>query len=216
VQNAAGLTPINGVAPGSVVSIYGINLANATLAGPGSPLSQTLLNVTVTLGQQILPLFSVSPQQVNVQLPFETPTGDQVLVLHQTGQPDVNAVFTVVRNAPGLFSISHGDGTPVTADSPATVGEILTITGTGFGPYDRNPPDGIAIPGGATFNLIDAVTVTTADQTFPAISSGPSFTSVGANVATFQVPPSLPPGTSVPLKVTINGVDSNQLSLFLQ
>jgi uncharacterized protein (TIGR03437 family) len=163
----------------------------------------------------------VSPQQINVQLPFETALGDQLVVLHQTGQPDVNAVFTAVRNAPGLYSVSHSDGTPVNAGSPAAVGETLTLTGTGFGPYDRNPPDGIVIPSGSTFALLDPVTVTIGDASLAAIASGPSFDTVGLNVATFQVPSSLPSGTSpsgtsVPLKVTINGADSNQLSLFLQ
>ncbi len=216
VQNSAGLTPANGVAPGAVVSIYGLNLAGATLAGPASPLVQTLLNVTATLGQQILPIYFVSPQQINVQLPYETPLGNQLLVVHQTGQPDVNAVFSVVRNAPGLFAITHPDGTPVNAANPATVGEILTISGTGFGPYDQNPPDGIAVPNGANYNLLDPVIATAGGVSVSALSSGPTVGSVGMNFATFQVPSSLPSGTSVPLIVTINGVDSNQLSLFLQ
>jgi uncharacterized protein (TIGR03437 family) len=216
VQNSAGLTPANGVAAGSVVSIYGVNLASASLVGPTNPLAQTLLNVTATLGQQILPIYFVSPQQINVQLPYETTPGNQLLVLHQTGQPDVNAVFSVVRNAPGLFSISHSDGTPVTAGSPAALGEILTIFGTGFGPYDRNPPDGVAIPSNATFALLDTVTVNAGGNSAGAILSGPSFDMVGGNVATFQVPASLPSGTSVPLSVTVNGIDSNQLLLFLQ
>lgn len=216
VQNSAGLTPINGVTPGSIVSIYGINLASATLAGPNSPLAQTLLNITVTLGQQILPIYFVSAQQINVQLPYEATLGDQLLVLHQTGQPDVNAVLTAVRNAPGLFSILHADGTPVNAGSPAAVGEILTISGTGFGPYDRNPPDGIAIPSGSTFALVDSVTINAGGNQITALSGGPSFDTVGVNLATFQVPAGLPTGTSVPLTVTINGVDSNQVLLFLQ
>jgi uncharacterized protein (TIGR03437 family) len=216
VQNAAGATPVDGVAPGAVASIYGVNLSSATLAGPNSPLAQTLLNVTAVLGTQILPLYFVSPQQINVQLPFETPLGTQSLVLHQQGQPDVNAVFPVVRNAPGIFAITHGDGTAVTATSPAASGETLTITGTGFGPYDRNPPDGLLIPSGATFALLDPVTVTAGGVSGAALTYGPSYDGIGLNVATFQVPPSLPSGTSVPLKVTINGVDSNQLALFLQ
>jgi uncharacterized protein (TIGR03437 family) len=179
-------------------------------------LAQTLLNITATLGGQILPLYFVSPQQINVQLPFETSLGQQVVVLHQQGQADVNAVFSVVRNAPGIFSILHGDGTAVTASSPAAVGETLTVTGTGFGPYDRNPPDGLLIPGGSTFTLLDPVTVTAGGISGTALSFGPSYTNVGLNIATFQVPSSLPSGTSVPLTVTINGADSNQLSLFLQ
>jgi uncharacterized protein (TIGR03437 family) len=216
VQNAAGATPVNGVAPGSVVSIYGLNLSSNTLAGPTSPLSQALLNITAMLGNQILPLYFVSPQQINVQLPFESSLGAQALVLRQQGQPDVSAVFAVVRNAPGIFGIGHSDGSAVTADSPAAAGETLTITGTGFGPYDRNPPDGLLIPGDSTFALIDPVSVTAGGVAATVLSFGPSYDGVGLNVATFQVPTTLPSGTSVPLNVTVNGADSNQLSLFLQ
>jgi uncharacterized protein (TIGR03437 family) len=216
VQNAAGATPVNGVAPGSVVSVYGLNLANNTLASPSTPLAQTLLNVTATLGEQIVPLFFVSPQQINLQLPYETQLGPQILVLHQQGQPDVNAVFSALRNAPGIFSITHSDGSEVTAASPAASGEVLTVIGTGFGPYDRNPPDGILIPTDSNFNLLDLVTVTVGGVSANVLSSGPSLSSIGGNVATFQVPASLPTGTSVPLNVTVSGVDSNQRSLFLQ
>lgn len=216
VQNGAGSTPVSGVAPGSVVSIYGLNLSSNTLVGPGAPLSQSLLNVTATIGQQILPLYFVSPSQINVQLPYETSIGQQIVLVHQQGQPDVNAVFSVVPNAPGIFSITHADGTAVTAVSPATAGEIVTVTGTGFGPFDRNPPDGLLIPAGSTFTLIDAVTVTAGGVSVAALSYGPSYSAVGLDIATFQVPSSLPSGTAVQLNITVNGADSNQLSLFLQ
>jgi uncharacterized protein (TIGR03437 family) len=216
VQNSAGQTPVPGVAPGSIVSIFGLNLASATQAGPANPLSQTLLNITVTVGQQILPLYSVSPEQVNVQLPFETPLGNGLLQLHQTGEADVNAVFTVVRNAPGIFGVTHSDRSVVDVNNPASAGETLTITGTGFGPYDRNPPTGIAIPTDSTFTLLDPVTVNAGGISMSALTSGPSFSKAGMNLATFQVPASLPSGTSVPLNLTINGAESNQILLFLQ
>jgi uncharacterized protein (TIGR03437 family) len=167
------------------------------------------------LGAKILPIYFVSPQQINVQLPFETAQGGQLLVLHQEGQPDASAVVSVVRNAPGIFAISHSDGSAVTATSPAISGEVLTIVGTGFGPYDRNPPDGLLIPSGANFSLIDAVSVTAGGISGAALTYGPSFDGVGLNVATFQVPSTLPAGTAVQLKLTINGADSNQLVLYL-
>lgn len=215
-QNSAGLTPVNGVAPGAAVAIYGVNLAPGTLTGSNTTLPQTLLNVTTTVGAQILPLYFVSPNQINVQLTYETPLGDQILVIHQTGQPDVSAIITVVRNAPGVFAIIHANGTLVDSANPAVIGEILTVLGTGFGPYDRNPPDGIAIPGGSTFVLLDPVTVTAGGISSAAISSGPGIDKVGVNVAMFRVPNSLPSGAAIPLTITVNGAESNQIALFLQ
>ena len=64
--------------------------------------------------------------------------------------------FNVIRNAPGLFANNvdskryavafHQDGTAVTVASPAKRTEIVTVLGTGFGPYNRRVPEGFAVP----------------------------------------------------------------------
>jgi uncharacterized protein (TIGR03437 family) len=216
VQNAAGTTPVSAVAPGSVVSLFGLNLASDTAVGPTNTLAQTLLNVIVLMGNQILPLYFVSPQQINVQLPFATDLGPQMLTVHQQGQPDVTANFTVVRNAPGLFAVTHQDGTAVTAAAPAGPGETVQLIGTGLGPYDRNPPDGFTIPAGSTFSLVDPVTVTAGSTQANLISTLPSFTGVGLTTVAFQVPDNLESGATVPVRISANGVDSNSISLFVQ
>lgn len=216
VQNAAGTTPIAGVAPGSVVSLYGLNLAGDTAVGPSSTLTQTLLNVVVFMGNQILPLYFVSPQQINVQLPSTTDIGPHVLTVHQQSQPDVTATFSAVRNAPGLFAATHQDGSAISATAPAAPGETVQLIGTGFGPYDRNPPDGLLIPAGSTFSLVDPVSLTAGTNEAKLISVVPSSTGVGLVAVTFQVPDSLPSGAAVPLKVTVNGADSNTIQLYIQ
>src|SRR5262249_11396695 len=65
VGNAAGTTPAKAVAPGSVVAILGASLASDTTTGPASPLAQTLAGLTVRLGDRLMPLFFVSPKQIN-------------------------------------------------------------------------------------------------------------------------------------------------------
>ena len=139
-----GTTPQSGVAPGGIVSIFGVNLATDTLVAPDGMLPQTLGGLTVRVGDRLLPLFFVSPQQINAQMPDDMAAGNQVLTISPAGAPEVRAAFTVVRNAPGLFPVAtngqamamaiHEDGSPVTADAPARSGELLTVYGTGFGP----------------------------------------------------------------------------------
>src|SRR6185295_8445827 len=104
VRNAAGETPISAVAAGSIISIYGVNLASDLLAGPASPLAQTLNNVTVRIGGRLLPLLFVSPGQINAQLPSDLAEGSYALTVRWEGKPDVSASFQVARNAPGLFN----------------------------------------------------------------------------------------------------------------
>jgi uncharacterized repeat protein (TIGR03803 family) len=66
-----------GVAPGSIVSIFGANLAASTAAAGGVPLPTALSDVTsVTFNNISAGLYCVSQNQINVQLPFNVlPSG---------------------------------------------------------------------------------------------------------------------------------------------
>ena len=153
----------SGVAPGGIVSIFGVNLATETLVAPDGMLPQTLGGLTVRVGDRLLPLFFVSPQQINAQVPDDLAAGNQVLTISPAGAPEVRAPFTVVRNAPGLFPVAvngqamamavHEDGSPVTADAPARSGELLTVYGTGFGPAERARPEGFPIPQSPSYSM---------------------------------------------------------------
>jgi uncharacterized protein (TIGR03437 family) len=74
----------------------------------------------------------------------------------------------------------------------------------------------LLLPTGSTFSLVDPVTVTAGTNDVVVLSTVPSSTGVDLVVVTFQVPDSLASGTTIPLKVTSNGVDSNAISLFIQ
>ena len=226
VSNAAGTTPVNSVAPGSVVSVFGASLASATAVGQDSPLVQTLGGVTVQVNSLLLPLFFVSPSQINLQLPTDLPLGAQTLVVSPQGMSSVKASFTVVRNAPGLFSQTsngiafaaalHEDGTPVTTAAPALPNELLTVYGTGFGPTSPARPEGFAIPSSPAYNLVDGVTVKIGGYTAvsPAAFAAPG--KVGLDVVQFRLGTGAPTATNADLHITINGQDSNTVTLPVQ
>jgi uncharacterized protein (TIGR03437 family) len=226
VQNAAGVTPDQVVAPGSIVSISGASLTTDTIKGPVNPLAQTLGGIVVTVGQQYLPLMWVSPNQVNAQLPADLPEGNYTLTLSAMGQPDVSAPFTVARNAPGLYtnpaysnaiaSAFHQDRTPITPDSPAVQGEIVTVYGTGFGPTQNPSITGFLIPDAPPNPLIDALQIQLGDFQPSPVWSGASADVIGMQVTRFQVTADLPTGTTLELKVTVNGRTSNTVLLPLQ
>ena len=225
VLNAVGPTPAAAVAPGSIISIFGQGLAPGVQPGPANPLKQTLAGVTVTVNDSILPLLFVSPQQVNAQVPFELPEGNYTLVVHNTGQPDVSATFTLARNAPGLFSqyvnsqqyavALHADGSAINPGSPATAGETISILGTGFGPFASSIPDGFFPPVPAPA-LADTVTLTVGGLNPIPSWSGAASGSTGLASTTFTVPDALAGGGAVPFMVTVNGVNSNTVMLPVQ
>jgi uncharacterized protein (TIGR03437 family) len=226
VKNAAGDTPEQLVAPGSVISIVGVNLAAGEEHGPDSPLKQSLAGVSVRAAGMLIPLFFVSPGQINAQLPFEIAEGPQSLTIAVPGKQDLKVDFTASRNAPGLFSIpggdtayamaSHADGSSVTLDSPADKGETITIFGTGFGPYVGTAPDGFALPVGPNFLLADPVKLLVGDAEVPVSYAGAADMKVGVNAVSFTIDDSMPAASNVAVKVSINGHESNTVILPLK
>jgi uncharacterized protein (TIGR03437 family) len=227
VQNAAGVTPVSSVSPGSIVSIYGVNLASAVLVGPSSPLSQTLSNLTVTMNGELAPLLFVSPSQINAQVPLDLPDGAYTMVVHSDGSPDVSQSFTVARDAPGLFNtvvngnayglFLHQDGTPITSASPALPNETVTLLGTGFGPLLQAAIEGFPVAESPSSVLADPVTITLGDgTTIPSTYAGAADGKVGLDAIRFQITAPMPGGTTVNLKVTVGTQDSNTVMLPLQ
>jgi uncharacterized protein (TIGR03437 family) len=223
VVNAAGATPETGVAPGSIISIYGENLAPGEQTGPSNPLAQTLAGVIVQVSNRLLPLFFVSPRQINALLASDLGPGQYKLTIRASGQPDVSASFEVVRNAPGLFAnqvdsvacaaATHQDGTQVLPSSPALAGEFITLYGTGFGPYLPAPLDGFLVPPEAVFTLVDPVEIVLGDLTITPQWVRAAAGLTGVTAVRFQVPAALPASGSLPLKVRIDGRESNTVIL---
>ena len=223
VKNGAGDTPEQIVAPGSIISIVGVNLAAGEERGPLAPLKQTLAGVTIRSAGMLLPLFYVSPTQINAQLPFEIREGEQTMAVSVPGKSDLNVTFTAGRNAPGLFAntvadtayavATHSDGTAITVDSPAAAGETITLQGTGFGPYRVTAPSGFALPADPNFQLVDTVTVIAGDSELPTSYAGAAAQKVGVNAVTVKLPETLAAGSNLPVKVRINGHESNLVIL---
>ena len=226
VTNAVGQTPQTGVAPASLVTVFGANLAASTAVAPPGQLPQTLAGVVVHIGSTYLPILYASPTQINFQLPSDLAAGPQVLTVSSVGMPDVSTNFTVVRDAPGVFPLIlngqsyaitlHEDGTLVTPDSPAKIGELLTVYGTGFGPTDSTRLSGMPVPSSPPYCVLDPVTVTVAGAVFTPENAVALAGQVGVDIIRFRLDSSAPSGSNAPLKLTINGVDSNTLPLPIQ
>jgi uncharacterized protein (TIGR03437 family) len=221
ISNGVGQTPRSSVAPGSIISIFGQSLAPSVKVGPVNPLSQSLEGVTVTVNDLILPLLFVSPEQINAQLPSSLTPGNYTLEVQPAGQTEISGTFTVAHNAPGLFyqtiksvnyaTALHADGSLVTTASPAAAGETISLLGTGFGPYRQTVLDGF-FPPNPPPAVADSVTLSVDGVNLPSTSTAaPGFT--GIDLTKFTVPTGLPSGKSVPVLVTINGVDSNTVML---
>ncbi|MBI4877556.1 MAG: beta-propeller fold lactonase family protein, partial [Acidobacteria bacterium] len=140
VVNGASFQP--SVAPGSMVSIFGQNLASTAAAGNG-PLPNILGGVCVTLGDVPLPLYMTSASQINAQIPPGTKTGSQRLLVRSIDRKMAGLAYTVnVRKyALGVFinaqtgqaAVFRANGTPVSKTAKAKRDESLALYATGLG-----------------------------------------------------------------------------------
>jgi uncharacterized protein (TIGR03437 family) len=225
VRNAAGETAGDAVAPGSIVSVSGYNLAPQYEAGPDSPLAMTLQGAMLTISERIVPLKSVSPDQIVAVLPWDLPEGAQTLTVRPSGQAPIKATFNVARNAPGLFQVQgaegepplayalHADGKPVTAGNPAKAGETLSLYGTGFGPVDPQPLDGFAVPATPPAPLKDTLELIGGGESRAFTWAGAAPGTTGYSLVKFRVDPSMGTATNVEIRVQVNGVSSNTVLL---
>ena len=223
ILNSALQAAAKAVAPGSAVSIYGIHLASDNFTAPASHLPSTLGNVTVRAAGQAVPLFLVSPGQINIQLPSHLSPGEHALTVHIEGKPDATANFTVARNAPGLFGTvkdtdtfalaTHHDGSAISVSSPARRGEIVTLYGTGFGPYQQALADGVPVPSGTKYPLADVAKILIGAQQIEPVWAGAAAGRVGVAIVQLKIDEDIPHATDVALKLRVNGVDSNAVLL---
>jgi uncharacterized protein (TIGR03437 family) len=129
--------PNSGIAPGSIFTIFGSNMANApagnvtlqSSAGSGIPTTLAGATLTVTVGgTSVQPaMYYATPSQIAAVLPSKTPTGAAKLTVSFGGATSPAFSFQVVPAALGLDTY-YGTGTgPITA-TDATTGALYTYT----------------------------------------------------------------------------------------
>jgi uncharacterized protein (TIGR03437 family) len=207
------------VAPGSIVSIFGTNLANTVSSATATPLLTVLRGTSVSMNGIPAPLFYVSPTQINAQVP-------STLALSSAAYATANVVVTTGSGAsapaavelwleaPGVFTAQasgcgqaaalnvapDGSLSPNTASNSAAPGDFVVLFGTGFGAAYFPPPDGspataaqnLEIGGGFT---IDGGSV----QNLQYFGLAPNL--VGTDQANLQIPIGTRDGCAVPIAI---------------
>jgi uncharacterized protein (TIGR03437 family) len=191
VSNAASGQQV--YAPGMVLSIYGTQLSTLTQSAATIPLPPYLAGFEATINGVPAPLYSVSPGQVNVQIPYETQTGQATLMV---GTPYQNATYTfqVAAAAPGIFTSSDGSITSGSGQRGQTVTMFITGEGqvrpsvpTGGTPSSKTPLAQLPKPRLAVTVTVGGVQ---ADMPFIGIVNG----MVGITQVNFTIPNSVPIG----------------------
>ncbi len=232
VVNAASFAAGQAIAAGSLVSIFGTNLAPSTQAAQSIPLPTSMNGVSVTFNGVAAPLHFVAQRQINAQVPWEvlpagTQSGTASVVVTVNGVASAPLSVPVGPVSPGIFTVEFGVGKAIVinqdgslaqpsgsisgvATHPAMPGDILAILGTGLGAV--TPP---AVTGNNSLDTLRTNTTTPtvliggvqAQVQFSGLS--PQF--VGVNQINVVVPAGAPSGSAVSLQIQEGGITTTPL-----
>jgi uncharacterized protein (TIGR03437 family) len=199
-------------APGMIMAVFGSKLANSTKSATSVPLPLSLDGVSATINGVPAPLYFVSPGQLNVQVPYETPAGYATLGVINNGQVDSYS-FLVSPTAPGLFTGAKGVVVPVgSASRGQTVvlfmtgeGDTLPALATGAAPPNSTPISKLPAPRQPVTLAIGGVPVTPSFVGIP-------FGLVGVTQINFVVPAAAPLGPQT-VVVIAGGVESKAATI---
>lgn len=97
----------------SIVSAFGSNLSGATTIATTQPLPLSLSDVSVLVDGRQARLFFVSPNQINYQIPADTPSGLANVVVAKQGEVVSQGTIVVSNAALSLFTAdASGQGAP--------------------------------------------------------------------------------------------------------
>ncbi len=198
-------------APGMLVSVYGTALGDAVQTAGTIPLPQYLQGFEAEVGSVTAPLYYVSPDQVNLQIPYETPTGLQTLTV---GNPyiNVNANIQVVAAAPGIF-VENGFIFPPYNTAGQGKETALYMTGAGVLSPSVATGDSPTTLTNAPKPILP-VTVTVANQNAMIDFVGTTPGLVGVVQVNFTVPSGVPAGVQ-PVVVTVGTAASPPANLMV-
>lgn len=232
IVNTASYGKGEGLAPGSIISVFGRNLARARTLASQLPLETSLGGVRVSIGGVDLPLFYAGEGQINAQLPFDlTPNTRQVIVVRAARENGTQAytvpeTVAITSSRPAIFSLNQqgtGQGAILnqnysanSATNPAARGSVIQIFATGLGTTNPVLASGQPAPSNPPALVTSAVEARIGGQPATVQFAGLAPGFVGLYQVNVVVPPGIQPGMEVELTLTQNGVPSNPVTLALQ
>lgn len=232
----AGNYAVGQVARGSIVAAFGIRLATSTESASSQPLPTSLGGTTVVIRDvtgtdRPAPLFFVSPQQINYQVPVETIEGPASLTLSNRQGETAMSRLEVVRVAPALFTMDgSGQGLPVaslirTQANGNQIQESVWRAMPGGGIVPRPIPLGpqtddlfVVLYGtGLRFrSALSHVTVTIGGVAAQVLYLGESGGYVGLDQCNVRIPRSLQGRGVVDVTLIVDGIRANQVQLTIE
>jgi uncharacterized protein (TIGR03437 family) len=222
------------VAPDSMVTVFGGQLADGAQSATVQPLPTTLGGCTVTVTdatgvERPAGLYYVSPSQINFKIPTKTAVGSATITVTSSGKTQTFGSLTIAAISPGLFflnsdGLAAADLTRVSGNNTTyeSIAQLDSVTNqfvaapidlgsdsdqvylTLYGTGLRNRPS------------LDSVKVLVANTTVLVDYAGASTTSDGLDLVHVLLPKELR-GTGIAnIVVTVDGLSSNTVTLVIK
>jgi uncharacterized protein (TIGR03437 family) len=222
VANGAGFG--TAVTAGSWATVFGTFAGVTTTTAPGFPLPKTLAGVTVAVAGVEAPVYFVNAGQINILIPTATTPGlHPIRVATAGGNFDSNV--QILSAAPGLFTqgldtppksaARNQNSTENTDTNRAVRGEVIQIYGSGPGNFTAPVIDGAGAPSSPLTQTRSTPQVfiggAPAQVQFSGLAPGfPGLWQVNAFIPTQVL------SGRVPVVVYVDGVNSNEVYIFVQ
>ncbi len=222
VQNGASFG--TAIAAGSWATLFG-TFAGVTQTIGQTPVGTNLAGVTVTVAGLPAPVYFVSTTQINFIVPAATAAGLQPLQV-KTGTATFDSTIRVLTAAPGLFTqdaatppkgaVLNQNFSLNTSTNVALRGDIVQIYGSGPGAFNNAVTDGAGAPS-SPLNQ----TKSTPQVFVGGIPAEVQFSGLAPNFAALwqlniKVPTQSFITGRVPVMVFVDGVNSNEVTIFVQ
>jgi len=241
--NAAFQLGGSALAERSIASLFGVNFAPGVVVADGQPpLPFNLGGFSMAMGDNVtginpIPLFFVSPGQVNFQVPRFGVTGPTPIKLTITQGTFSSSLTVMLRPfSPGIFTTNEGGSGQAAAlingtasvvapvgmfpgSRPIKKGEFIQLYATGLGDVTNRPSLGSPSPSNPLAFTLQTPIVTLANaqiipSDIPFSGLAPGF--VGLYQINFKIPDTAPSGPAVPVSINIGGIDSNTVTIAIE
>jgi uncharacterized protein (TIGR03437 family) len=227
------------VAPGGIIALFGEQLTSgAPTQAMSLPLNSTLGGAMVLVNGTPVPVYYVSPTQINFLMPYATPSGPATVRVIRDGQQGNAVSVNILPVVPRLLRLGIGNypiavigglstvtfpipSTPGLASRPAVAGETIVFYALGLGQTSPAAQDGVAasatqVPGSPKMIVGQSSLPTSGVNVVPAyIGLTPGF--VGLYQINVAIPTNVPRGNNVSAMLDMgNGVFSNRVEIAIQ
>jgi uncharacterized protein (TIGR03437 family) len=213
---------------GGLMTIFGNDLSKVASdidAVTGDRLPTTANGTSVTIGGKNAPLVVLGnepglnpPDYIVAQVPFDTPTGSQPVIVRNSNGASSATNVTVATTAPGIYFDSVGgivvratDFSLIRPDNAAAAGDSIAIIVTGLGQTTPALATGQIPPAEGTF-LTANPTVTIGGQAATVVGAGAVPGLIGTYAVVVRMPANVPAGRAA-VVVRMGDATSNSASI---